>query len=175
MQEDNGAMANGIRTALHALTITICAGLACCREATIPPQGWIEIKAGDTFTFYAPPGTKLANPDGVPFDSFVQKYSNSNFVIIFDYGYYSHKLDDYASNASYTAQSIQIDGRNALIVTGPGDGGWGCNGRMTALYVVDHCSGPEVAALEMNACTDDPKELPTLHRLFQTIRFKRTR
>jgi hypothetical protein len=155
--------------AVSALVTSSCSAPEPARET---PARWTELNAENIFTFHAPAGTVKAPLDGIPFDSFVQRYQNANFTIQFDYGHYSNQLGDLRHSPKYSVEKIWIDDRPAIVVSGSGDGAWGCNDHMTALYVVDRLTRGGQIALQMDGCTSNPNVIPIIHDIFKSIRFK---
>jgi len=140
-------------------------------ESSAPPSSWVGIVADHAFTFYVPPGSDLKLLPGRPIDSFARRYAGATFRLAFDYGRWSNKLSDFVGDPRYRSTSALIDGRRALIVTGPGLGQWDCHDDLAAVYVIDHAEGRQPIALEMDACTRDPRQLETVQAIFRTIKF----
>ena len=78
------------------------------------PEGWQRIDAKGRFSFYIPPEMKKQDVHGI--DSYVEKYSSDTMRLGFDYGQYSNHLDN-EGEEDYQAEMIEIDGRNAKLVT----------------------------------------------------------
>jgi hypothetical protein len=166
--------------------LLVCGGVSGLTGAAsaADQQNWIELKAGNAFTFRAPPRTTSVPVQGI--DSFVGMYVNppfkvgfpfgSDFWIGFDYGIWSNNLHGLRDDPRFAEEVIEVDGRDAVMVTGPGGGDstWGCSGHLTAIYVVVSRSwrNPPVA-LQMHGCAGVPEAVPILHQIFKTVRFTR--
>lgn len=101
-----------MRTFFAALAVIV---LTACTPADTPvvttvPADWQTIKAGELFTFKAPPDLKQEKIQGT--DSFVQKYVSETMVLSFDYGWHSDPMD----REGYERTKTTIDGREAYIV-----------------------------------------------------------
>mgnify|MGYP001071042867 FL=1 len=156
-------------------TVLVLASMALASVAVAnsvqPPKDWITIRAGNAFTFRAPPGTAPYS-DGAPIDSLVGMYRNSSFSLQYDYGLYSNDLSGIRSKPGYSTKETEIDSREAIIVTGRGEGFDGCNDYMSAVYLVvshDWISGRTVK-LMMSGCTKERNNLPMLHKVFHSLR-----
>src|SRR5262249_38507496 len=72
-------------------------------------------------------------------DSFVGRFSGPGFQLGFDYGLYSNDLHEMRADPRFVVDSLVIDGRPAIVATGPSVGPpyrWGCAAaHLTALYV----------------------------------------
>lgn len=143
---------------------------------------WIELKEANAFTFRAPSGTTKMPVQG--YDSLVGAYVNppfrvgvpygTNFSIGFDYGVWSNNLSDHRNDPRFSKENVGVDGRTAIIVTGPGSGEWGCSDHLTAMYVVIlQYQRQQPVALEMHGCTKDVSQIPTIHQIFKSVRFTR--
>lgn len=78
-------------------------------ETPLVPDGWQLIKAGDGFTFKAPPDLVQQQVQGI--DSFVGEYVSPGMVLSFDFGWYSDPMD----RQGYERSDTTIDGRAAYI------------------------------------------------------------
>jgi hypothetical protein len=127
------------------------------------PTDWVTIKAAKAF-----------NTDGGhAIDSFVRMYRSPQFRLMFDYGYYSNDLSGLTAKRGYVTEKTEIDGREAIIVTGPGKSVWDCEDYMSAVYlVVSHSwwNGSTVR-LSMIGCANTREGIETLHTLFHSLRF----
>jgi hypothetical protein len=142
-------------------------------ESDNTPANWITIRAGKVFTFRSPAGTVQYTDGGRAIDSFVQMYRSPQFRLIFDYGHYSNDLSGYAAKRGYVTEKTEIDGRKAIIVTGPGLSVWDCEGYMSAVYLVaSHTwwNGNPVS-LSMTGCASTHEGIEILHALFHSLRF----
>jgi hypothetical protein len=83
-------------------------------QPTTVPASWRIIKAGDAFTFAAPPEVKSKEVNGI--DSFVGEYHGAGLSIEFDYGWYSNDLKELAKRDGATSRNVTIDGRTAKVV-----------------------------------------------------------
>ena len=152
--------------------VVVFAGPTLASEVAMPAD-WVIISAGKAFTFKAPADTVRYTDGGMAIDSFVRMYRNSQFTLMFDYGQWSNDLSGFKSKPGYVFDTAEIDGRKATVVTGPGGNSWGCNDYMSAVYlIVSHSwwSGRTIR-LEMSGCTKDPKNLPLLHKVFESLHF----
>lgn len=143
-----------------ALTLSLLAGAASAE----PADDWVTIKAGRAFRFEAPPDLKSVPVQGI--DSFVGRYRADRFALQFDYGLYSNSLQSLREDPRYEAETFELDGRQAVILTGPADGG---DGFCAAMYVVVRES-PKTA-LEMDGCANGHAGMLQLQRLFRSVRF----
>lgn len=132
-----------------------------------PADDWVTTKAGQAFTFEAPPDLRSVPVQGI--DSFVGRYKGDRLALQFDYGLYSNTLQDLREDPRYEAETVEIDGRQAVILTGPANTG---DGLCAAMYVVDR-ENPKVA-LEMDGCANGYAGMVQLQRLFRSVRFIRS-
>ena len=133
----------------------------------IIPDGWKEIRAGSSFSLYAPPGTTFRPERGV--DSFVGVFDGTNFKITFDYGAYSNSLSGYAADPRYRVEHFGVGSKLALFVVGPSEGQDGCeSGKAIADMYLLHRTNDR---LEISACMDSDKQTGTIRSIFRTIRF----
>ena len=135
---------------------------------SVDTSAWIALNAGNAFQLRAPPGTVYKSLEGI--DSFVAGFDNPQFHIEFDYGAYSNSLAGFGSDPDYKVEDIEIDGRKARLITGPGKNAWGCNDLVTAAYVVVARTRGDTR-LEISGCTKSEASLATLHEIFRSIRF----
>jgi hypothetical protein len=141
-------------------------------DATAPP-GWVMIAAGKAFTFEAPRDTARYSGGGTALDSFVEMFRNTDFELGFDYGQFSNDLSGFRAKRNFSFQQTIIDGRQALIVTGPANNDWGCHDYVSAVYIVvshSRWSG-RTTRLEMNGCTKSTEKLRMLHEVFHSLHF----
>lgn len=75
------------------------------------PDDWQTIKAGNAFTFKAPPDLQEKKVQGI--DSFVREYVSKDMTLSFDYGWYSDPMN----REGYKRSETIIDGRKAYIAT----------------------------------------------------------
>lgn len=140
--------------------------------AAVDMAGWVTISADGAFTFKAPPGTVPYNDGGVPIDSLVGQYVHPKFKLMFDYGQYSNDLSGLRADPRYTVTNEIIDGRKAIIVTGPGENRWDCDHLIAMYMVVSHnWWNGRTTKLEINGCTRDPQAIPMLRQVFESIHF----
>jgi hypothetical protein len=99
------------------------------------PAGWVKLKAGDAFSFYAPPGTVLSAPneetssgrnvaDLPGHNSYVGHVDAPGIALRFDYGAFDDDLSFAAAGRDVLEEALIVDGRDANIVTAqalPGD------------------------------------------------------
>ena len=92
---------------------------------TVPP-GWVKLKAGDAFTFYAPPDAVLPSAKAEPgkhdvdlpgHDAFVGHLDLPGIALRFDYGAFDDDLSFAAQGKDELEEALMIDGRDANIVT----------------------------------------------------------
>ncbi len=92
------------------------------------PQGWVKLKAGDAFTFYAPQGTVLAEPGETASaghdagalpgrDTYIGHVNGPGFALRFDYGAFDDDLSFAQAGKDTLEEALRIDGRDANIVT----------------------------------------------------------
>jgi hypothetical protein len=138
---------------------------------TVDTTSWITLNADTAFSLRAPPGTVYREMDGI--DSYVAGFDNPQFHVIFDYGPYSGALSGYTADKGYRFEDIEIDGRKAQLITGPGRDLSGCNDLVTAAYVfLGHREGMgNNIRLLISGCTKSTAALETLHAMFRSIRF----
>lgn len=135
---------------------------------------WVTFSAGNAFTFKVPPGTVPYNDGGIAPDSLIGQLAHPEFKLMFDYGLYSNDLGDMRADPRYSIENEVIDGRKAVLVTGPGENNWGCRDELIAMFmVVSHnwWNGRTIR-LEMNGCARDTQTISVLRQVFKTVRFK---
>ena len=139
----------------------------------VDQSNWISLDANGAFSLRAPPGTVFKQKQGT--DSFVAEFRNPGFKLGFDYGDWSNELAGFDGDTRYTVESITVDGLTARLVTGPGLGNetWGCEGYLTAVYVVNSYVEGRKPALEMDGCTHDRAQIPIIQAIYKSIEFKR--
>jgi hypothetical protein len=133
-------------------------------------MGWAEIRAGNAFALTAPPGTAYRELGGE--DSFVGEFVHPDFKINFEYGLWAKNLD--GLKKGYVRERAVFDGQPAIIVSGPGNGKFDCQGNLIAAYVKDvgaHVLAP--MSLRIHGCAKDAREIPVMKRMFQSLRFGR--
>jgi hypothetical protein len=165
-----------MRTTLAASFLAIVAGGAAGHPKdaqTIIPLGWTRIDT-PAFSFYAPADTHRIDPGGRPIDSLAETFASADFRLEYDYGLWSMRLGGYKADPRYVSQTVTIDGRPGLIITGPGlgDSTGRCSDYLTAIYVVDRKVRHGRAALAMEGCAQKPEGVGAIHALFMTIAFK---
>ncbi len=158
--------------ALFAAGVALAAALAVAlpTAADEPAKGWVRITAGKAFTFEAPPDTVSVPVQGI--DSFVGQYRSASFELDFDYGPYSNDLSGYREDARFVSETETIDGKHAVIVTGPNSDPQ-CS-HYTGVYVLLSQQGWNKTALMMEGCAFKPSGIDDLHRLFRSLHFLRT-
>ncbi len=130
---------------------------------------WITVKAGKAFTFEAPADIQPIPVQGI--DSFVGQYGSARFSLLFDYGAYSNSLGGPDENPGFDIEKTMIDGRRALIITGPARDASGDCEFETDVYVVVQEGSPPPVALTMTACSNGYAGVVQLHRLFKSLKF----
>lgn len=95
-----------MRITLWLLAISLAAGCS-SPESPVVPDDWQTIKAGDAFTFKAPPDLRPNPVQGI--DSFVGKYTSPGMTLSFDYGWYSDPMN----REGFERSSTMIDGKRA--------------------------------------------------------------
>jgi hypothetical protein len=160
----------GLRSIVLAATALLYS-TALSAETKLDTSTWKTLSAGEAFTLRAPLGTVFKREQGI--DSFVASFENPKFKIQFDFGLYSNTLADLQKNPEFKAEKITIDGRQGVLVTGPGKNRWECNDLVTAAYVVvDHRPGMwGDTRLEIDGCTKSVDALATIHEIFRSIVF----
>ena len=162
-------------SALIGVVCTFIVVSSCSRPqepVLIIPDGWKELRAGNKFSLYAPPGTTFRPERGI--DSFVGGFDGPNFKITFDYGAYSNQLDDEVADASYRVEHFGAGGQLALFVIGPSKGQDGCaNDKEVAAMFVRGVGKNTIGSnlLMILACMDSEKQTGTVRSIFRTIRF----
>lgn len=129
-----------------------------------PADDWVTVRAGNAFTFEAPPDLRSVPVQGI--DSFVGQYQGEKFALQFDYGLYSNTLDDLRRDSRFEREAVAIDGRPGEIFTGPGPEG--CEFEV-ALYVVADPS--RAVSLQMGGCANGYAGVVQMQRLMRSIRF----
>src|SRR3569833_340632 len=126
----------------------------------------VTLSAGDAFTIEVPRSTRYRPLRGE--DSFVGAFDDPRFKITLDYGMYSNSLDDLRSDPAYSVEHTRIDGRDAILVSGPAKGQWGCESGSTlvAAYMVVR----DATRREIDACTQASANVQTLKLIFASIR-----
>jgi hypothetical protein len=153
---------------LLALSSAIAFGPARAEDVMWVDTGWSEIRAGQAFAITAPPGTVYRELRGN--DSFVGEFVHPDFKIGFEYGLWSNNLNKLKTG--FVRESAKLGGQDAIIVSGPGAGQFGCNDNLIAAYVRD--VGAQMLApvsLEIHGCAKDAREIPILKRMFKSLRF----
>lgn len=93
-----------------------------------PPPGWIRMKVGDAFTFYAPPGAVLSAPDqekstgrnvaDLPgIDAYVGHVDAPGLSLRFDYGSSDEDLSFAAAGKDTLEEALIVDARDASLIT----------------------------------------------------------
>ena len=159
------------RTTLISAVFVLFVGASCSRPqepVMNVPKEWKEIRAGNSFSLYAPPGTTFRSERGI--DSFVGGFDGANFRITFDYGAYSNHLNDEVADTRYRVEHFGVGGQLALFVVGPSRGQDGCGNdkEVAAMFVRDAGSQNLLMIL---ACMDSEKQTETVRTIFRTIRF----
>ncbi|HEX3666216.1 MAG TPA: hypothetical protein VHU23_13410 [Rhizomicrobium sp.] len=155
---------------LSFIVLAECADLE--RPSPAPP-GWKTITAGTFFSFSAPDDTTAFSDVGMTFDSFAGMFHNSQFVLNFDYGLHSNDLSGQQNKSGYISEQTEIDGRKALIVTGPGGEMDGCRDYMSGVYLVverNWWTGRETR-FNMIGCARTVQGLEMLHQVFHSLHF----
>jgi len=133
-------------------------------------MGWAEIRAGNAFAMTAPPGTVYRELGGE--DIFTGEFVHPDFKINFEYGLWAKNLD--GLKKGYVRESAVLDGQRAIIVSGTGNGKFDCQDNLVAAYVKDiHAGVLAPVSFQIHGCAKDAREIPTLKRMFKSLRFGR--
>ena len=133
-------------------------------------MGWTEIRAGNAFAMTAPPGTVYRELSGE--DIFIGEFVHPDFKIGFEYGLWAKNLD--GLKKGYARETAVLDGRPAIIVSGPGNGKFDCQDNLVAAYVKDIQAGVLApVSFQIHGCAKDAREIPIMKRMFKSLRFGR--
>ncbi|MDQ0464685.1 hypothetical protein QO010_002469 [Caulobacter ginsengisoli] len=146
-----------------ALVLCLLGGAALAQD-----DGWITVKAGNAFTFEAPADIQLLPVKSE--DGFFGHYESARFGFDFEYGLYAAGMDYLRSKPGYDAEDTVIDGRKAVIFTGPIEGVENCTFETSAYVWVEPEKRPGLK-LAINACSNGYAGVVQLHRLFKSLRF----
>lgn len=130
-----------------------------------PADDWVLVKAGNAFSFQAPPDLKAVPVQGI--DSLVGEYRADRFSLQFDYGLYSNTLDDLRGDSRFEREVATIDGRPAEVFTGPGPSE-ACPFVVAVYMVVDPARR---VSLQMGGCANGYAGVVQMQRLVRSLRF----
>ena len=126
---------------------------------------WVKIDA-KYFEFFVP--EEVQTIDVVGFDSHVGEFQGSNFILTFDYGRYSSRLDN-SGWEEYTSHVEDIGGKKAKVASFyfP-DGGYKYDYAIGVYFSQTNTAGSQ---LMMLAVCQTSVEYETMKAIFRTIRF----
>jgi hypothetical protein len=134
------------------------------------PAEWITISVGSLLTIKAPPGTQFQARPGA--DSFLGIIVGKGFELELDYGVYSDPLTDRSRFATYSAQSIRIDGKPATIVRATPAGHSTDQGGFIGLHVRQ--LGQSMLgslSVTITAVVSNAEQEQLIRQIFESIRF----
>jgi len=162
-----------VRNIVRAGLIAVAFLGAACSRPEVPvmdvPAGWTELRAGNAFTLYGPPGTILHQQQGA--DSVVGRFDGPNFYMTFDYGGSSNPLTAESSDRNYSVEHFGIGGQLVQFVVGPSEGQDGCGESKEVAAMSMRGLGRTQAALTILACMDSSSRTGTIRAMVRTIRF----
>ena len=152
---------------LCILCILAIFGLA----ATPIRPGWISVVVGSLFEVNAPSGSYFTKQSGA--DSFAGRLVGPAFELQIDYGAYADPLTDKSRFAQYSANSIRIDGKPAIIVRATLTGAAVERNTFIGVHVSElGQSGRGSISLTMSGIVSDTEREALVLEIFSSIRFK---
>jgi len=166
-----------VRTTIRAGYIALGFLGAACSRPQVPvmdvPAGWIELRAHNDFTLYAPPGTIFHDGQGA--GSFVGRFDGANFFMTFDYGGQPISSIAELDDQNHHIEHFGVGGQLVQLAIDPSQGQQDC------------AQGKEVATVSMRgtgrnqtgqpnlltilACMDNSSQTGTVRSIVRTIRF----